>query len=644
MGRTRIALAEPTRGDRFQYKIDELFANNPSAKYYFLLAITLFLVFVGGYGYHMGAPESGSYAAAAWNSWKFVATQDDSPDESVSARAVSTVISFLGMVVFGILCGLIGETIQAKVEDLKKGKSSVLEEDHSVILGWSDKTLPIVEQLALANESDGGKAIVILAEMDKEEMDDIIAEAELELHGSYIVTRTGSAATISDIKKCSITKCRSVIILAAEGESADESDANAVRACMALSAFELTGHIVCELCDVDNVDVVRVGLDGSGIEMVPVVAHDIIGRLMIQCARQSGLAFVFSHIFQFDGNEIYIKEWPELVGRHFEQALMCVEDGILVGIRRAESMADGSHIMLNPEADAIIQEGDQIIVVAEDDDSYRLGPHKIVSVPPAEDLMQDEVLLPEKTLFIGWRRDLQDMLMELDCWLAPGSTVTLLSACSIADREEQLNQTRNSIEGSAKGYENMVLEHREGNAVLRADLLNLDMDQYDSLIILSDESWEGDGMSCDSRVLVTMLLCKDILNKLGRGSVPIVSEILDPRTKQLVALSGCSDYVVSSELVSMCIAQCSESRDMEYVLQSLFSEDGSEMHTKSVRFFADQGEELTFWQLQARAISLHVILLGYKQIEDEEFIINPEDKDKPICWVQGDFIACISED
>ena len=57
--------------------------------------------------------------------------------------------------------------------------------------------------------------------------------------------------------------------------------------------------------------------------MVPVVAHDIIGRLMIQCARQPGLAFVFSHIFQFDGNEIYIKEWPQLVGRHFEQVCSC---------------------------------------------------------------------------------------------------------------------------------------------------------------------------------------------------------------------------------------------------------------------------------------------------------------------------------
>ena len=59
-------------------------------------------------------------------------------------------------------------------------------------------------------------------------------------------------------------------------------------------------------------------LVGLEVEMVPVVAHDIIGRLMIQCARQPGLAYVFSHIFEFDGNEIYIKEWPQLVGKTFE--------------------------------------------------------------------------------------------------------------------------------------------------------------------------------------------------------------------------------------------------------------------------------------------------------------------------------------
>ena len=128
---------------------------------------------------------------------------------------------------------------------------------------------------------------------------------------------------------------------------------------------------------------------------------------------------------------------------------MCIEDGILVGIRRAESMADGSHIVLNPEADAVhtaasltsysdqtavcdgrsfkrvirsswlLRMTTHTVLVRQIHLSFGLGqvhagPHKIVSVPPAEDLMQDEVLLPEKTLFIGWRRDLQDMLMELD--------------------------------------------------------------------------------------------------------------------------------------------------------------------------------------------------------------------------------------
>lgn len=154
----------------------------------------------------------------------------------------------------------------------------------------------------------------------------------------------------------------------------------------------------------------------------------------------------------------------------------------------------------------------------------------------------------------------------------------------------------------------------------------------------------GDGLSCDSRVLVTMLLCKDVLRKLGREDVPIVSEILDPRTVEIVQLSGCSEYVVSSMLVSLCIAQCSECLDMEYVLQNLFSEDGSELHIKSARLFAGQGEQLTFWQLQLRALSKSMILVGYKQIEDKEFVINPQDKDELKLWCHGDLVACISED
>ena len=58
------------------------------------------------------------------------------------------------------------------------------------------------------------------------------------------------------------------------------------------------GHIVAEVCDLDNEPLVKM----VGCEHVQtVVSHDIIGRLMIQCARQHGLAAVWQNIMGFEG-------------------------------------------------------------------------------------------------------------------------------------------------------------------------------------------------------------------------------------------------------------------------------------------------------------------------------------------------------
>lgn len=51
----------------------------------------------------------------------------------------------------------------------------------------------------------------------------------------------------------------------------------------------LRGHVVVEMSDLDNEPLVKL-VGGELIETV--VAHDVIGRLMIQCALQPGLAQV----------------------------------------------------------------------------------------------------------------------------------------------------------------------------------------------------------------------------------------------------------------------------------------------------------------------------------------------------------------
>ena len=53
-----------------------------------------------------------------------------------------------------------------------------------------------------------------------------------------------------------------------------------------------------EVCDIDNEPLLRM-VGGSAVETV--VSNDIIGRLMIQCARQPGLATVWEQLMGFDG-------------------------------------------------------------------------------------------------------------------------------------------------------------------------------------------------------------------------------------------------------------------------------------------------------------------------------------------------------
>lgn len=70
-----------------------------------------------------------------------------------------------------------------------------------------------------------------------------------------------------------------------------QSDARALRVVLSLTGVKegLDGHVVVEISDLDNEPLVKL-VGGDLVETV--VAHDVIGRLMIQCARQPGLAQV----------------------------------------------------------------------------------------------------------------------------------------------------------------------------------------------------------------------------------------------------------------------------------------------------------------------------------------------------------------
>ncbi|EER93114.1 probable ion channel CASTOR isoform X2 [Sorghum bicolor] len=644
---------------RFAYRVDIFLSLHPYAKPLVLLVATLLLIALGGLALY-GVTDD-SLSDCLWLSWTFVADSGNHANaEGFGPKLVSVSISIGGMLVFAMMLGLVTDSISEKFDSLRKGRSEVIEQSHTLILGWSDKLGSLLNQIAIANESLGGGTIVVMAERDKEEMEADIAKMEFDLKGTAVICRSGSPLILADLKKVSVSKARAIVVLAEEG-NADQSDARALRTVLSLTGVKegLSGHIVVELSDLDNEVLVKL-VGGDLVETV--VAHDVIGRLMIQCARQPGLAQIWEDILGFENCEFYIKRWPKLDGMRFEDVLISFPDAVPCGIKVASY---GGKIILNPDDCYVLQEGDEVIVIAEDDDTYAPAPLPKVKEAVYIDIVHPE-RKPQKILLCGWRRDIDDMIAVLDAFLAPGSELWMFNDVPEVDRERKL------IDGGLdfSRLDNITLVHREGNAVIRRHLESLPLESFDSILILADESVEDSAIQADSRSLATLLLIRDIQAKrlpykeslvshVSRGTFSegswigemqqasdksvIISEILDPRTKNLLSMSKISDYVLSNELVSMALAMVAEDRQINNVLEELFAEQGNEMQIRPSDLYLREEEELNFFEVILRARQRKEIVIGYRLEAAERAIINPTDKVSRRRWSPKDVFVVISE-
>ncbi|XP_073299574.1 ion channel CASTOR-like isoform X2 [Primulina huaijiensis] len=650
---------EVSLNKQLAYRVDAFLSATPYAKPLALLVATLLLICLGGLA--LFGVTNDNLADSLWLSWTYVADSGNHANsDGIGPRLVSVSISFGGMLIFAMMLGLVSDAISEKFDSLRKGKSEVVEQNHTLILGWSDKLGSLLNQLAIANESLSGGIVVVMAERDKEEMELDIAKMEFDFRGTSVICRSGSPLILADLKKVSVSKARAIIVLAEDG-NADQSDARALRTVLSLTGVKegLRGHIVVELSDLDNEVLVRL-VGGDLVQTV--VAHDVIGRLMIQCARQPGLAQIWEDILGFENCEFYIKRWPQLDGMQFEDVLISFPEAIPCGVKVA---SNGGKIILNPDDSYVLQEGDEILVIAEDDDSYAPS-----TLPMVIDATFIHITRPtrksQKILLCGWRRDIDDMIVVLDAILAHGSELWMFNDVTEKERERKL------INGGldTSRLVNITLVHREGNAVIRRNLESLPLESFDSILILADESVEDAAIKADSRSLATLLLIRDIQAKrlpIREAMIPqayrssfsqgswigemqqasdksvIISEILDPRTKNLLSMSKISDYVLSNELVSMALAMVAEDRQINDVLEELFAEEGNELHIRGADLYLYEGEDLSFYEIILRARQRREIVIGYRPSNAEKAVINPSAKNEKRKWSLKDVFVVIAE-
>lgn len=120
------------------YRVDVFLSVYPYAKPLVLLVATLLLIFLGGLALFGVTTED--LAHCLWLSWTYVADSGNhASSQGIGPRLVAVSISFGGMLIFAMMLGLVSDAISEKFDSLRKGKSEVVEQNHTLILGWSDK-------------------------------------------------------------------------------------------------------------------------------------------------------------------------------------------------------------------------------------------------------------------------------------------------------------------------------------------------------------------------------------------------------------------------------------------------------------------------------------------------------------------------
>jgi voltage-gated potassium channel Kch len=519
------------------------------------------------------------------------------------------VLALGGIFLVSALIGLLTTGLDLRLEMLRKGRSVVVEHDHTVILGWSDQVFTVVTELVEANHSRRRSSIVILAEQDKVEMEERLRRRIGDTGRTRVVCRTGSPLDLADLAITNLNDARSIIVLAPQEVSVEDADAFVVKTLLAVyrgPAFSpYPHHVVASVRDGRNRAVAQLASDGAVI----VDADDISARLVVQTARQSGLSTVYTDLLDYGGQEFYVVSEPKLAGRVWGQAVYAYRTSCLVGI-----VHDNGRTVLNPPMNTVIGPNDKLVLLAEDDSAVRLDNVRPefdegAIVPPVRRPPRSEF-----TLMLGWNARALKIIEQLDIYVANGSVVDIVTDRADADM---------ALAMLSPGLRRLTVRIKSGDTRDRTALELFDITAYDNVIVLCDDRL--DALTADSRVLVTLLHLRDMLAKRGRAG-SIVSEMRDDRDRALAQLTRADDFVVSEQLVSLLMTQLSESPHLEAVFNDLFDPDGAELYLRPASSYLRPLPGLTFATAVEAARRRGELAIGYRAAnagEGHGIVLNP---------------------
>ena len=541
------------------------------------------------------------------------------------------ILTFIGVFLTSTLTGIICNAIDEKVHELQRGKSIVVEENHVVVLGTSGGIYTIISEIIGANENQKKEAMVIMDDrIPKDEMDERVRQRFPDTKTTRVICRYGNISDFNDLEMCSLDTCRSIIINA-------ETDFQTIKCILAVvkllkESGNKNAYLTAVIKDEHNVKAAEIAAEGYA-EILNF--KDVVSRIIAHAGRNAGLSVVYTDLFDNDGSEFYIEDHPGVVGQSMKDLNLYFPVSTVVGVKDATGA-----IRINPEPDYVVQQGDKLILFAEDD-----GVSKPADAPAAFD---QDAILPEirkeapevsNLLILGYSKKLQSILTEEDAYIAPGSGLTIAIPEEQTDHLEELqaltfrNMTPNVVVCDI--YNHLELEKlvKDGMGVI-------------VLVDTKENITEEEAEQKDEKILMTLLQLKHLSDIKGLR-ISVTSEMLRVENQELAQITEVNDFVVSNNLMSLMLCQICQTRELKEIFDEILSEEGSEIYVRPARDYIRLDRPVNIYTAGMAAARHHEVLIGYRKYDpktDSATIVTNPPKADLVKWNEQDFFIVLALD
>lgn len=626
--------------------------------HYQLLVVALFIGLISLLGGWLAWPSAAAdlpLADSVW--WAFLRLTDPGylgDDEGTWRRVISTVLTVVGYVLFmGTLVAIMTRWLISKMGVLEQGLTPVTIRNHVVVLGWTNRTLPLVQEIM---DPSGGiqrllksldtrrlKLVILSDTVNTERTQELRDTPGIGRRFRDIILRSGTPLHPEALHRVACLQAAVVMIPGRSqgGSTLVTGDMETIKALLTLHA---QGHqsgqplpyVVAEIEDVRKLNVMRRAYPGP----LEIIASDaIVSRLMAQAILHPGLPEFYGEVMSVhDGNEIYLRNCESCEGLTLAEIAARCPQAILLGLVRQ----DGETLttMLNAPTGERVRAGDNLVMLAREYEDADPAQH---SDTPARAWQRSDKVNSALTtatsartsvLILGWNRRLPALVHELATYGDQNFRLMMVSTLEAdAQREEMVQYSEMAKQ--------LTCEHVQADFMAETTLRKILQTQWDSVLLVSSDRLDS-GEEADARAMVGYMAVDELL-KERKQRPQLLLELSDPANEELVVRNR-SESIISPMILSHLMAQIAQRRELGLVFEELFTFGGAEILYRDLSEYPMQSVT-TFADLEAVAGLQGETALGvYRYTPDgagRRLQLNPA-RDVPLKLQPGDELVILT--